>query len=161
VAPRNILLASDRSPLSDQAVRLGLVLGRLAGAHIHILGVVEYPLDRLMYMGVEDPATREYHRRIRAAAERGMHSQVQRSQEQTSPPVTVHTAEGAGIPDLAILRFIEEHGIDLLVLGTAARHGLAGAVIGNTAERLLPQVPCSVLAVKLADFRCSLKAEGG
>jgi universal stress protein E len=37
---------------------------------------------------------------------------------------------------------------DVLVLGTSARKGLAGALIGNTAEKVLAEIPCDVLAVK-------------
>lgn len=37
---------------------------------------------------------------------------------------------------------------DVVVMGTTARHGLAGLVIGNSAERVLAKVPCDVLALK-------------
>ena len=38
------------------------------------------------------------------------------------------------------------------VLGTLSRAGIAGVLIGNTAERVLRQVDCSVIAVKPAGF---------
>ena len=41
-------------------------------------------------------------------------------------------------------------------MGTVARGGLPGILIGNTAERLLHSVPCSLLAVKPDDFICPL-----
>lgn len=159
-APRNILVASDLSPLSEIAVRLGVTLGGLAGAHTHILDVVAFPLDQLWSTGVADASTRKYHNRLRGEAEQALHVQVERSGgPPANPPVTVHVADGAGLPDRAILKFIHEHHIDLLVLGTVARHGLPGVLLGNTAERLLPEVPCSVLAVKPADFHCCVKAD--
>jgi nucleotide-binding universal stress UspA family protein len=37
-------------------------------------------------------------------------------------------------------------------MGTIARAGIPGVITGNTAERLLPSIPCSMLAVKPADF---------
>ena len=37
---------------------------------------------------------------------------------------------------------------DVVVMGTTARHGLAGLVIGNSAERVLGKAPCDVLALK-------------
>jgi universal stress protein E len=37
---------------------------------------------------------------------------------------------------------------DLLVMGTTARKGVRGYVIGNSAERVLAKVPCDVLALK-------------
>lgn len=65
-------------------------------------------------------------------------------------PWNVHLVEGPAehvIPEL-----VREHGIDLLVMGTIARSGYKGIVIGNTAERVLDEVRCSVMAVKPAGF---------
>lgn len=41
---------------------------------------------------------------------------------------------------------------DLVVMGTVARTGIAGLFIGNTAEAILEQLQCSVLAVKPSGF---------
>lgn len=41
---------------------------------------------------------------------------------------------------------------DLVVMGTVARTGIAGLLIGNTAEAVLEQLQCSVLAVKPSGF---------
>lgn len=41
---------------------------------------------------------------------------------------------------------------DLIVMGTVARTGVPGFIMGNTAETILNQIDCSVLAVKPADF---------
>jgi nucleotide-binding universal stress UspA family protein len=41
---------------------------------------------------------------------------------------------------------------DLVVMGTVARTGVAGLFIGNTAESILEQIECSVLAVKPEGF---------
>ena len=51
-----------------------------------------------------------------------------------------------------IPEFVVAEGADLVVMGTVARTGIAGLVIGNTAERLLQRIPCSVLAVKPDGF---------
>lgn len=62
----------------------------------------------------------------------------------------VHLIRGSAakiIPKLA-----EEKQIDLLVMGTVARTGLAGFFMGNIAENILNQINCSVLALKPAGF---------
>ncbi len=41
---------------------------------------------------------------------------------------------------------------DLVVMGTIARTGISGLIIGNTAEAVLDQLECSVLAVKPPGF---------
>ena len=56
-------------------------------------------------------------------------------------------------PDIAIMNCIEQHDIDLLVMGTVGRAGISGFITGNTAERLLPRIPCSLLAVKPPGFK--------
>jgi hypothetical protein len=43
---------------------------------------------------------------------------------------------------------VHREGIDLLVIGMFSRRGLGGWLIGNTAEKILNQVRCSVLMVK-------------
>jgi universal stress protein E len=47
--------------------------------------------------------------------------------------------------------------IELLVMGTVCRTGIAGFTIGNTAESVLRQVDCSVLAVKPKGFVTPVK----
>ena len=59
----------------------------------------------------------------------------------------------ADAPDAAILDSIERFQIELLLMGTLSRTSIAGMLTGNTAERLLPEVSCSVLAVKPSDFK--------
>ena len=51
-------------------------------------------------------------------------------------------------PGYAIPDFVRKKHVDLVVMGTVARSGLTGMVIGNTAERILADLECSVLALK-------------
>ncbi len=53
-----------------------------------------------------------------------------------------------GEPEDVIPEFVVAEGVDLVVMGSAARSGIAGFFIGNTAKRVLPRLPCSVLVVK-------------
>ena len=57
-----------------------------------------------------------------------------------------------GKPEDVIPEFVVAEGIDLVVMGTVARAGIAGMLIGNTAERVLRKLPCSVLTVKPDGF---------
>ncbi len=62
----------------------------------------------------------------------------------------VHLVKGD--PRRVILAMLVEKKIDLVVMGTVARTGIAGLVIGNTAESILDAVNCSVVAVKPDGF---------
>lgn len=48
---------------------------------------------------------------------------------------------------------------DLVVMGTVARTGISGLFIGNTAEAILDQLRCSVLAIKPPGFKTPVKLD--
>jgi nucleotide-binding universal stress UspA family protein len=58
----------------------------------------------------------------------------------------------------AIIDVVRREGIELLVMGTVGRTGIPGFFIGNTAETVLAEVDCAVLAQKPAAFRSPLLA---
>lgn len=49
---------------------------------------------------------------------------------------------------------------DLIVMGTVARTGVPGFIMGNTAETILNQIDCSVLAIKPPGFITPVTLEG-
>ncbi len=49
-------------------------------------------------------------------------------------------------------RLAKEINADLLVMGTVARTGVPGFIMGNTAESILNQIECSVMAIKPEGF---------
>jgi universal stress protein E len=156
--PLNILVASDFKPVSETALRLAIGLGRAAGATIHVLHAVDYPVYHLWLTALPHEAGRDYHRRVLAHAERLLHDQLQGTEHQTlTEPVRVHLADKVGRPDQVILKCVREYHIDLLVMGTLGRGGIPGVLIGNTAERVLPEVTCSVLALKPPGFHCPIR----
>lgn len=57
-----------------------------------------------------------------------------------------------GWADEVIPEFAEQHQVDFIVMGTVCRTGIPGFFIGNTAEKILYRINCSVLAVKPDDF---------
>jgi APA family basic amino acid/polyamine antiporter len=63
---------------------------------------------------------------------------------------TIHLVEGE--PAGVITDVAQQENIDLIILGTVCRTGVAGYLIGNTAETVLRQVSCAVLAVKPPGF---------
>ena len=63
-----------------------------------------------------------------------------------TPKHRIHLVKGDAtkvIPEL-----VRRRHIDLLIVGTLSRTGIAGWLIGNTAEKLLRRVDCSVFVVK-------------
>jgi len=156
--PLSVLVASDFKPVSDTALRLAICLGQSANATIHVLHAIDYPVYHLWLTALPDEVGSDYHRRALAHAEQALHDQLERTEQRSlSEPVRVHLADKVGKPDEVILKCIREYHIDLLIMGTLGRAGVPGVMIGNTAERLLPEVTCSVLAVKPPGFRCPIR----
>lgn len=57
-----------------------------------------------------------------------------------------------GVAGKVIPKLVQAKGVELIVMGTVCRAGVAGLIIGNTAENVLDQVDCSVLTVKPEGF---------
>lgn len=65
-------------------------------------------------------------------------------------PWQIHLDKGPA--EDIIARLVAKSRINLLIMGTLARTGIPGVLIGNTAEKILDNVRCSVVAVKPSDF---------
>ena len=85
--------------------------------------------------------------RTRAAADLRKLTQSLSSQFARVPMI-----QRRGKPEDVILEFVAAEGIDILVMGTVARGGIPGLLIGNTAERVLRKLRCSVLTLKPDNF---------
>lgn len=62
----------------------------------------------------------------------------------------LHLIKGAARE--VVPRKVAELDVDLVVMGTVARTGIPGFLMGNTAESILNQIDCSVLAIKPPGF---------
>lgn len=148
----SVLVADDLSPVSDLSLELGVSMADLQQAQLHVLHVLELGLGRREW---DSYKIRE---RARAEATKKLDDHMARvvAANLTKPPRIDIVVDAV---DTAIIRRIEQCEIDLLVMGTLARGGIAGLFMGNTAERLLPRISCSVLAVKPDDFICPIAVE--
>ncbi len=142
----SILVAHDLGPVGDLAMQLGCSMAQLHDAQLHVLHAAEYSeYNTILPQRILAEKADEY----RQQAEE--HIAAQLDNFDLSLPAQVHFVTKP--PDVAILHHIECQRVELLVMGTVARVGISGMFTGNTAERLLPQIPCSVLAVKPTGFK--------
>ncbi len=93
---------------------------------------------------IEQMLKREEESQARALDELITHCGLQDS------PWRIHLDKGP--PEEVVRRVAEKSRINLLIMGTLARTGTPGVLIGNTAERILDDVKCSVIAVKPPGF---------
>ncbi|MEZ6127684.1 MAG: universal stress protein [Planctomycetaceae bacterium] len=151
-ADLDVLAATDLSEIGQDVMRLAIVLGQTLPIRLTVLHVVDDVLDRHMARaGVPEDELADYRRKNRDAAEATLNEQLSATDYRTvAGGVKARVAEGPA--DGCILSAIDELDIDLLIMATSGRGGIPGMLFGNTAERLLPEVPCSILAIKPDDF---------
>jgi nucleotide-binding universal stress UspA family protein len=154
---RRVLVAINPDPAAPEEVRLSVdllctaaIVARSAGAELQVLHAWKlFGEWRSVYDRWTDPelapilgATLDRHVGYvdRALAEAGLAGAAVRRH-------IVHQRASQAIIDT-----VRSEGIDLLVMGTVGRTGIPGFLIGNTAERVLGEVECSVLARKPNGF---------
>ena len=149
---KSILVAHDLHSVGDIAMDLACSMAELQGSQLHVVHSLDFP--ELNY-GLPPDVAEKSSADFRAKAEQHINSQLANYKFAKAPQV--HIVRDS--PEFAILEQVETYGVELLVMGTVARSGISGFVIGNTAERILPRISCSVLAVKPPEFVCPVSAE--
>lgn len=144
-AIRKVLVAHCLRPVGDSAMELGASMAVHQNAQLHVLHSLEFPeLNSEVPASISAARSAELH----STARQHIDAQSANFPFERQPIVNIVTDD----PFYAIMESVNEHDIDLVVMGTIARTGIAGFITGNTAERLLPHIACSVLAVKPAGF---------
>jgi universal stress protein E len=148
---------ADQS-LNLQIIELSASLAVSDFAALHLVHVWDAPAEIMVRSWSSNPNeagsayTEGEHRRHQAAFDQ-LRTQLEavigtEAYEHLAPQFHLHRGSAAGvIPELAT-----KLQADLVVMGTVARTGVAGLLIGNTAETILEQLQCSVLAVKPQGF---------
>ena len=138
-----ILVPSDFSECSDEALAYGLELARRFNAKVHLLHVVQDPATQpwaaegfaAPVIEVVDEWQRQADARLRALVPDADRARV---------IVTTTVAT----PYAEILAYAEEHDVDLIVMGTHGRSGVSHLLLGSIAERVVRRAPCPVLTVR-------------
>ena len=133
-----ILCPVDFSEFSDAALATAVPLARAKQGSLYLLHVVE-PIPP---MGAGHTAI--------AFTDRDMRELQSRLNDTLSNvnDVIVERYMEHGDPANEIVDFAEEHGIDLIVMGTHGRTGMSRVAMGSVAERIVRKATCAVLTVK-------------
>ena len=140
----HILLPTDGSDGIDAAATHAGVLADRFDATVHVLSVVD---TRNRF---ESPASGlSAEAWTRAERERADHA-IERTVAALPEDLAVETAVVEGVPRSEILAYIEDAGMDLVVMGTHGRTGLDHYLIGSVAEKVVRRSPVPVVTVRLA-----------
>lgn len=135
-----ILIPCDFSPASEAALCHACDLATTFDAELHLLHVVSEPA---VFLGRFEPEAD----RLRLARE-GL-DRLLAPQEFVKRPVLRDAVVGS--PFREICRYAQQHDIDLIVMGTHGRSGLAHLAMGSVAEKVVRAAPCPVMIVRVGD----------
>jgi nucleotide-binding universal stress UspA family protein len=138
VALRNILLAVDFSPASVAAELYAAAIAQRYGSRIYLAHVIRPDVYQLASPEALAAVLDDAHR----TAEQQM-SKILVSGRLRGIPHQVILGQGELWDVLS--RLIEEHEVDLVVVGTHGRTGLEKMLIGSVAEKVFHHAPCPVL----------------
>lgn len=155
---RTVVACVDFSDNARRAVEQAVRVAVQDRSELHLLHVYEGPWRRLKYSGFRIASDTE--------SPKFQAQYVEALRAELECAFAPHRADCEGLDvhlDLVeasdysrgILAHTQEIGADLVVLGTRGRANLQYVLLGSTAERVVAETHCSVLAIKPADFTVS------
>jgi universal stress protein A len=139
---RHLLVAVDLSPETDRLVERARRLRDQCGSRLSLAHVVEYiPMAYAGDLVLPDDFNLE--RELLDVARRRL---IDLGERFGIPAADRHLATGSATRE--ILGIVRDQGVDLIVVGSHGRHGLA-ALFGSTANAILHHADCDLLAVRV------------
>jgi nucleotide-binding universal stress UspA family protein len=139
---------TDFSAPSEAALAYGRELANQCNAALHLIHIAENPFMRAV---VGD------RRSLEAASVRRLQDRLTEADLRRG---AVAILEQSDEPASEILRYAKSANIDLIVMGTHGRSGLARVVLGSVTEAVVRAAPCPVLTVHSAESATMAASEG-
>lgn len=152
--------------LNDEILETAVTIASEDKGRLDVVNIYEIPGEGAIDAGwirMNSDNYADYANSCRGNSERRVEAQIERSKRRLGDnsfkgaEVKTHLVRGRArdaIPDLA-----HDLDTDLIVMGTIGRVGVAGLLIGNTAETILNRIDCSVLALKPYGFETPIKID--
>ncbi len=134
----SILIPTDNSDGAITGAKIGIALASKTGAAIHILSVVDVPVD-----SPDDDA-------LLSTLEEDAYDaveQVERLARAHDTTLSVTTSVTRGTPFQSIRAYAHRREIDVIAMGTKGRSGLDRVVLGSVTENVLRTARTPILAV--------------
>jgi nucleotide-binding universal stress UspA family protein len=141
---KRILVPTDFSAPSELATEYAIDLAFRYGASIHVVHVLEDLYYHALYPDgyVDLPSLRQ---RLVDDATRQLAALTQKCE---AARIAVSSAVLSGRAPQAIAEEAASRDVDLIVMGTHGRSGVAHLMVGSVAERVVRSAPCPVLTVR-------------
>lgn len=141
-----ILVPTDFSETADAALQYAKVLAGQLGASLHLLHVFSNPYQVAAYApDVYAPLPLSMREQAIEDARECLQTRLNSGEEErfrgTRAIVT-------GLTSPQIVKYAGENAIDLIVMGTHGRRGIAHLLLGSVAEHVVRTAACPVLTVR-------------
>jgi nucleotide-binding universal stress UspA family protein len=140
---RRILFPTDFSEYAEDAWPYATTLARDFGAELHVLHVLT-PAPKVYTDGLAY-GPRDLAENMQAEALAALEPLVAGAKDLG---LAAQASVCAGVAFQEILTYAGVHDIDLIVMATHGRTGLAHALLGSVTERVVRRAPCPVFTVR-------------
>jgi nucleotide-binding universal stress UspA family protein len=144
---KNILLATDGSPASQNAAQLAVTLARDSGARLTAL----YVIDPYPYLGVGEASAVGFQAYMGHAYEHAAlaHAKVTAlcASSENGVDLQLRRSEHASAAE-SIVGIAADEGADLIVVGSHGRTGFSRVMLGSVAAKVVAQSPLPVLVAR-------------
>jgi nucleotide-binding universal stress UspA family protein len=138
-----ILFPVDLSESADKIVPYVHTIAQKFGSQIHILFAARV-FEHFTSIYVPHPSINKFEKELIEGAEKRLYEFKDEHFREFS---NTKTAVVAGDPSEEIINYIQEHKIDLVIMGTHGRKGMDKIIFGSVAERVVKTAPVPVLVV--------------
>lgn len=143
---KSILIPTDGSKLSDQAVRQGLQLAKSVGAKVVALHVCA-PFHVLAAVPAALTETREHSEKREAEFSKQVFDAIQGMAREAGVACSCHSQAGEHVWQHVIMA-AEKFGCDLICMASHGRRGLAAMLLGSETVKVLTHSKIPVLVVR-------------
>ena len=147
--PTRILVPTDFSPTADAALTYAKALAGRLGASLHVVHVFADPYAiSTCVPDVYAPVPPDTYERTMADAQDQLRQRFDDDEAGRlhGSAAIIH----GGLTAKDIVTYATEHDIDLIVMGTHGRRGVAHLILGSVAEHVVRTSHCPVLTVQQA-----------
>jgi len=144
-AIKKILVPTDCSDVSHDAMAYAIRLARQCDAEIYVLAV--FDVSRLTHMGLSLYGSEHAVNVSNLDECKGELETFVKpfTAGKDSPRIT--KLHASGLPHEEIIRIAEEEKIDLIIIGSSRRRGLRHIILGSVAGRVYRNAPCPVMVI--------------
>jgi len=151
-------LTSEENDLSLRLLEISRSLADTCNEELNVISCWDYEFEesllKSVWVKVRTDEVLEIVNKVRKQHFEALNTVIRKSG--IGGKIQVHHLRGRA--SQIIPPFVADSEIDILVMGTVARTGIPGFIIGNTAEDIVQKLNCSILAIKPYGFISPVKA---